>query len=62
MFGLFDKIITNLLSYAGKPGMHLENMLKGVYTKVFKFQERQEVSMCSMLNLGGLGHAPQEKF
>ena len=29
---------------------------------VLKFQEGQEVSMRSMLNLGGLGHAPRKIF
>ena len=36
--------------------------VEGGQNKVLKFQEGQEVSMCSMLNLGGLGHALQENF
>ena len=45
------------------PGMHLENTyVEGGLNQSIKFQEGQEVSMHSMLNLGGLRHALQEIF
>ena len=34
--------------------------VEGGLNQMLKFQEGQEVSMHSILNLGGLGHAPQE--